>query len=253
MVLDCGGGTVDITMHRVARKEPQMLLDELAPPSGGPFGSTFVDLEFENFLKDLVGVAAFGRFKPSGEWVQLMRTWEAVKLGFDPGAIGGPETTQLINVSPILDAVEDSSLSELVVSYNARRGARLGSRGKSTLLLPITMLQNFFTPVVSKIINCVRDLLEVSVKQLRQVSISLSDFTSSAKARSPLPSTHTLARRDYQNCLLFGRCTRSTTSSWWEASPSRSCCCTVSATGSSATVCGWLCRAARGSRFFAGR
>jgi molecular chaperone DnaK (HSP70) len=66
MVLDCGGGTVDITMHRVASKQPQLLLDELAPPTGGPFGSTFVDIEFENFLRDLVGADAFGRFKPSG-------------------------------------------------------------------------------------------------------------------------------------------------------------------------------------------
>jgi hypothetical protein len=95
-----------------------------------------------------------------------MRTWEAVKLGFDPSALGGLETTQLINVSPILDVVEGSSLSELVLSYNSRRGSKLGGRGKSTLLLPIAMLQNFFAPVVSKIINSVRELLAVMLLRI---------------------------------------------------------------------------------------
>ena len=100
MVLDCGGGTVDITMHRVAKKEPSLKLEEIAPPSGGPFGSTYVDLEFEKFLKDLVGEDAFGRFKPSGEWVALMRTWEGVKMGFDGG-----EGSKHMNISPILEVM----------------------------------------------------------------------------------------------------------------------------------------------------
>ncbi len=43
MVLDCGGGTADITMHSVSEIDPVLKLDELAPPSGGPFGSTYVD------------------------------------------------------------------------------------------------------------------------------------------------------------------------------------------------------------------
>ena len=108
MVLDCGGGTVDITMHQVEEKEPTLKLKEIAPPSGGPFGSTYVDLEFEKFLKDLVGDNAFGRFKPSGEWVALMRTWEGVKLGFDCGA--GSQGNKNINISPILEVVNSAQM-----------------------------------------------------------------------------------------------------------------------------------------------
>jgi hypothetical protein len=104
MVLDCGGGTVDITMHRVLAKQPRLELEELAPPSGGPYGSTFVDREFENLLKDLVGEAAFDHFKPSGDWIELMRTWEEAKTAFNPTADGGLETYTLINLGPILDS-----------------------------------------------------------------------------------------------------------------------------------------------------
>ncbi len=82
MVLDCGGGTVEIIIHHVAKKQPHLRLDELATPSVGPYGSSFVDLEFESFFRNLVGFDAFDRLKPSGEWVQLMRMWETAKLSF---------------------------------------------------------------------------------------------------------------------------------------------------------------------------
>ena len=51
MVLDWGGGTVDMTLHRVAQEQPDLLLDELHEPSGGPWGATFVDKEFERFWR----------------------------------------------------------------------------------------------------------------------------------------------------------------------------------------------------------
>jgi len=41
LVLDCGGGTVDITMHKVATIDP-LVLDEEALPNGGAWGGIFV-------------------------------------------------------------------------------------------------------------------------------------------------------------------------------------------------------------------
>ena len=108
ILVDAGGGTVDLTISKVAAKHPSLLLEELAAPSGGPFGSTFVDSAFEEILKDLVGEAAFLQFKPSPEWIQLMRTWESTKLGFtgdqrDGDSLGPSESQKHINISPILE------------------------------------------------------------------------------------------------------------------------------------------------------
>ena len=52
MVLDCGGGTVDITVHKLTCEVPeQFLCEELLPSSGGSeWGSKYVDLYFEQFL-----------------------------------------------------------------------------------------------------------------------------------------------------------------------------------------------------------
>ena len=103
MVLDCGGGTVDITMHLVVEKEPHIQLDEICRPSGGPWGSTFVDAEFEGFVRDLMGAASFGSLKPSSQWVELMRVWEGVKLGFDPGQDLSGENCKSVNLSSALE------------------------------------------------------------------------------------------------------------------------------------------------------
>ena len=190
MVLDCGGGTVDITMHRVVEKQPRMQLDEMCRPSGGPWGSTFVDSEFGAFIKDLVGAASFGRLKASSQWVELMRVWEGVKLGFDPSQDLSGENCKSVNLSSVLEVsararcsafipvcwafnsiwlrsaqVEDSSvtLSALVDAYNQKRGAGLRVRGRNGLLLPSAMICKFFHGAISKTIGHVKELLAVQL------------------------------------------------------------------------------------------
>ena len=48
MVVDCGGGTVDITVHEV--EEEMGTLKELHKAAGGMYGSVSVDREFEKLL-----------------------------------------------------------------------------------------------------------------------------------------------------------------------------------------------------------
>jgi len=57
MVLDCGGGTVDITVHKLlCEPSEKFLCNELIPSSGGcEWGSKYVDLYFEEFLRDFLG------------------------------------------------------------------------------------------------------------------------------------------------------------------------------------------------------
>ena len=48
MVVDCGGGTVDITVHEISNEAGQ--LKELFKATGGPFGSITVDEAFKVVL-----------------------------------------------------------------------------------------------------------------------------------------------------------------------------------------------------------
>jgi hypothetical protein len=105
MVLDCGGGTVDITMHRVKQKSPSLQLDEIRGPSGGPWGSTFIDAEFERFVERLIGTDRFRLFKPSSPWVEVMRVWEGVKMSFNPGELLSGDKIKPINMSGVMEVM----------------------------------------------------------------------------------------------------------------------------------------------------
>lgn len=52
-VIDCGGGTVDISAFVVVRRTPASL-SEVGNAVGGPWGSTNVDNHFEGYLRDFV-------------------------------------------------------------------------------------------------------------------------------------------------------------------------------------------------------
>lgn len=49
-VIDCGGGTVDISAFRVVNPA-QSNLEQIGTAIGGPWGSTNVDKQFEAYLK----------------------------------------------------------------------------------------------------------------------------------------------------------------------------------------------------------
>ena len=81
MVVDCGGGTVDITTHEVLSVDP-IQLKELCPPKGGPWGSTFVDRDFMEWLKSFLGVEIFTNVRRTLPFLELLRQWEHQKTRF---------------------------------------------------------------------------------------------------------------------------------------------------------------------------
>lgn len=84
MVVDCGGGTVDITVHEMEAKYGY--LHELYKATGGPFGSVGVDLAFESLLVQIFGTEFIETFKtkrPAG-WVDLMIAFESRKRAANP-------------------------------------------------------------------------------------------------------------------------------------------------------------------------
>ena len=58
-VIDCGGGTVDISAFAVVSAEPAKL-DQVGRAIGGPWGSTNVDMQFEGYLKVSYAVRFLG-------------------------------------------------------------------------------------------------------------------------------------------------------------------------------------------------
>ena len=85
IVVDCGGGTVDITVHQIMGLDGHHL-KELHRATGGPYGSIGVDLAFEHLLDGIFGADFMAHFKarlPSSH-VDLMVAFEARKRHASP-------------------------------------------------------------------------------------------------------------------------------------------------------------------------
>jgi molecular chaperone DnaK (HSP70) len=81
VVVDCGGGTIDVTIHEIHESDSTGYLKELYKASGGPFGSMIVDLEFEKLLKNIFSKEFIDEFIENfpASYNSLMSTFESKK------------------------------------------------------------------------------------------------------------------------------------------------------------------------------
>ncbi|XP_075738050.1 heat shock 70 kDa protein 12A isoform X2 [Rhipicephalus microplus] len=84
MVVDCGGGTVDITVHEL--HDQHGTLKELHKATGGPCGSLGIDREFERLLRTIFSSDFMDQFKLKrpAAYVDLMVAFEARKRNATP-------------------------------------------------------------------------------------------------------------------------------------------------------------------------
>lgn len=87
MVVDCGGGTVDITTHEVVAGKG---LKEIVEGTGGAYGSTYVDRSFREYLEKKLTPQVIGRFHDEEpiDYLEMMADWERTKCNFDPQKSG---------------------------------------------------------------------------------------------------------------------------------------------------------------------
>uniref|UniRef100_A0A8B9HJB5 Heat shock protein family A (Hsp70) member 12A.2 n=1 Tax=Astyanax mexicanus TaxID=7994 RepID=A0A8B9HJB5_ASTMX len=78
MVVDCGGGTIDITVHEVLEGKR---LKELHKVSGNNKGGQTVDKNYKSFLKDIFTEKVFNEFEENNpiEYVTLMNNFSVCK------------------------------------------------------------------------------------------------------------------------------------------------------------------------------
>lgn len=114
LVLDCGGGTVDITVHKLqcAIKE-RFLSQELLPSSGGQeWGSKYVDFYYEEFLQEFLG-PYFDKYKKNGlARLDILKDFEVVKRKFK-----GAERS-IAKFSYMGEELSTPILQQLIAKYN---------------------------------------------------------------------------------------------------------------------------------------
>jgi molecular chaperone DnaK (HSP70) len=152
MVLDCGGGTVDITIHKLTcNVDEQFLCEELLPSDGGcEWGSKFVDHHFEEFLQDFFGEELFDKYnKNAMAKLDILKHFEMLKRKFNPGV----DERSRLQLSYLGEDLSASKLGELVKGYNEKSedNCKLKQRGASSVDLPPALMVSFFKPLFENI------------------------------------------------------------------------------------------------------
>lgn len=157
LVADCGGGTVDLTIHEL---EDDGKLKELFKATGGAWGSMGVDYQFELLLLDIFGekfLLDFVANKPVS-WLELLTLFETKKRGFSP------HKQMSVNISLPFAFIEyyrektGKSVDSTISRYKDS-GVQWSHQGMLRLLPSVMM--RLFEPVVSAIIHHIQELLLV--------------------------------------------------------------------------------------------
>lgn len=93
MILDCGGGTVDMTVHEI---KEDSTLRELAKANGGEYGGIQVDENFKKLLNEVFGpdVIEVVHHRYKDDYLEILQSFEIKKRHVSPH-ITGTETIKI--------------------------------------------------------------------------------------------------------------------------------------------------------------
>lgn len=162
MVLDCGGGTVDITVHEVISSVP-LALKAISIPCGGDWGGDFVNLEFKKFLKELLGPDLYNESELPFEFYNIMVEFDRVKILFEP--------TKPPGFIRLVDVLENKrQLLGLANAYNVKHPA--------TPILITPTINNGFLPMSKELmLSFFEPFLAATVKETQRVMSTISNIT----------------------------------------------------------------------------
>ncbi|OWF53938.1 Heat shock 70 kDa protein 12A [Mizuhopecten yessoensis] len=159
MVLDAGGGTIDITVHEV---KPGGTLRELYKANGGDWGGTKVDEEFERLLSDLLGPNTFETFKKEcvPDLLEMHRTFEVKKRSIP--ATGDDKVTFSVPLNLLETFKRSNPGADLgnLIAKNPKYSGDVTWRGDK-LRLSANLTRSLFLSSLKSISNQVQMLLRL--------------------------------------------------------------------------------------------
>ena len=161
LVVDIGGGTVDISAHRVS-SIPDRHIQVVHPPTGNDCGGSRVNKEFQKFLEKLVNDEGFSRYlqeedpvtnaKHSADLNELINeTFEEQKIIFgNKGGVGARANSKLAIRLPhtFLEVYKDD------IDHGIRKmdSSQLEQVGQD-LRIKYSMMADLFKPVVEGMVD----------------------------------------------------------------------------------------------------
>ncbi|XP_052792804.1 heat shock 70 kDa protein 12B-like [Mya arenaria] len=163
LVLDAGGGTIDITVHGVLRS---MEVKELYKASGGAWGGTKVDEAFKGFINDIAGFDAMADLKRNHlyDFIDLFRRFENKKR----------------SISPDKDSKTDYTPSSVPVYLDRETtGTSLVSMTNEKVKIDASVARRYFETCVSSTVGHLKNILSLPVNRGVEAILMVGGFSES--------------------------------------------------------------------------
>ncbi|XP_052238530.1 heat shock 70 kDa protein 12A-like [Dreissena polymorpha] len=156
LVVDAGGGTIDMTVHEVCFGGA---LKELHKATGGAWGGTMVDTAFLDFIAELMGKDAFNTFKDQQreDYIDLLRDFERKKRETDLKSNGCVTIRIARSMFDLVNDIEGQQLKNVILNSRHAKTIKLDS---DKLRLDNGLVRQFFKESVDKIVHHISELLE---------------------------------------------------------------------------------------------
>ena len=166
MVLDAGGGTTDITIHKCIKSQGGAVrMEEATWATGAPLGSTLLDERFLSFFKDEVGEIAYDVWVKSQlgsqEILVVLDQWENIKCAFgrDESAPSHNLKAWLMSKTSRSVSSDDDDASRITVppslhalmAVEDRRRLDTEYGGSDSISLSFSVIKSFFDPTIDAI------------------------------------------------------------------------------------------------------
>ena len=164
LVVDCGGGTIDLAAHKVTKQNGNIIIENLVPPHGGHCGGFAVNDQFEKLMQNILNIPAetFKQLKINCavQWTLLIqRHFEENKVTLDPKTI--LETAMCVEIVPKIceevEKVTGKSFEELIADYGDENIE--WDDDESAILLYCCAVDKLFEPVLNDISTLIKSVL----------------------------------------------------------------------------------------------
>lgn len=172
LMVDSGGGTIDITAHEIVSIKP-LELKELIAPNGGDLGSTIIDKKFFEFLKKFLGNSSYNALSKTETFVELEKKWEECKINFSFDSVADEFTR--INMSAVLLELElKNNFSDLIDKWNEDNPNYIVKKcGGVTMGISYDLMLSFFIEPIESIINKVKEVFDGHQDELQDLKYLL--------------------------------------------------------------------------------
>jgi len=170
LVVDIGGGTVDISVHRV-RSIPCQHVEVVHPPTGNKCGGSRVNQEFKKYLESIVNDKGFAKYLKTNNPMTnadhsaalnelVNKTFEVQKIMFgDRAGVGAqPNAKFAIRLPHSFYRTYRKSIDKHIKQLKGK-DSRLKRDGPD-LRIDYSLMGIFFQPVVSQLLQCISQTLK---------------------------------------------------------------------------------------------